>query len=126
MVIEQLQNLICQDFDEKKKRQTFKTCNNNNNDSFVKFVNENRDRSKVITRDIPPDSILYVVHSSILQLLTLQPETHLRTDPNMVSILSSKLSPHGVQDWQSSTFKCHVPSSHIGLVPSLHLGRVRL
>ena len=43
-----------------------------------------------------------------------------------VSILSGKLSPHGVQDRQSSSFECHILFSDIGLVPFLHLGMVRL
>ena len=47
--------------------------------------------------------------------------------PNLgESILSSKLSPHGVQDQQSSSIKCPIPSFHIWLVPILHLDAVRL
>ena len=41
-------------------------------------------------------------------------------------ILSSKLSPHGGQNWQSSSFERHIPSSYTGLVPILRLGGVRL
>ena len=43
-----------------------------------------------------------------------------------VNILSSKLSPHCVQDWQSYSFECHILCSYIRLVPILHLGGVRL